>query len=148
MGGDGGFVDDESIGKGRDIVGRQHHVVGNRITEYQTVLLAVFGDVPHAGGDSAIGALTGDIRAGHHNRAVERLNQTGDGGDQLGLAVALHTSDAYNFATPNLERHIADGDVASLVGHLQMRDIKYYFTGCGRTFFNMQHHITTHHHAG
>ena len=34
MGGDGRFIDNQAIGKGCNIVGRQHHVVGNRITKH------------------------------------------------------------------------------------------------------------------
>ena len=130
-------------------VALQDHIVSQRIVQHQTVLMAILGNMAHAG----LGALTDgcirDVPALQPDRAAGRLFESRDAVDQLALAVAVNTGDADDLARADIEADAAHGVIlVYLAGHYEVFHLKNRLARLAGLFLNGELHIAADHHLG
>ena len=89
----------------------QNHVVGQRVIQHQTVLVAVLRDVAHTGLAALADGGIRDVPALESDGAGRGLFEARNTVDQLALAVAVDTGNADDLARADVEADAADGIV-------------------------------------
>ena len=119
---DGGVVAQDAACVRRFVVLGQDEVVLERETEYQSEPLAVARHERHAGPLEVARPRSGHLAAAKLDGAAHRLAQSGQGLDQLVLAVAGDAGDAEDLARPDVEADPLDGLVSAIVRDMQIGD--------------------------
>ena len=108
----------------------QREVLGELELEDEAAPLPVLGNVTHARVERLARRRVGQVFAADADLASRGLAQTGQGVDQLALAVAVDAGDADDLARSDVERDAAHGLEAAVVRHVEVLDLQSGSPGC------------------
>ena len=92
------------------------------------MLVAILGDVAHAGNAALADGVLGDIPAAERKLAGLDRFKAGDAVNELGLAVAVDAGDADDLARAHRKAHV-------------LYSVVFMYAGSNRQIFHVQHHI-------
>ena len=149
-GADGGAIEETAaIAVGPVVVAEDRVVLGGE-TRDDAHPQAVFGHVR----ETECAALTRTEVLAHEvvllqdDRSARGKPDTGEGFEQLGLAVAGHAGDTHDLAGADREAHALHAGDAAAVADFEVADGEQRFAGLGGRFFDAQEHGTADHFLG
>ena len=130
-------------------VALQNHVVGQRVIQHQTVLVAVLRDVAHTGLAALADGGIRDVPALEPDGAGRGLFEARNTVDQLALAVAVDTGNADDLARTDVEADAADGIVlVDLARHDEVLDLQDRLADLAGLLIDGKLHVAANHHLG
>ena len=97
------------------------------------MLVAILGDVAHAGAAAAAHRGMGDVLPQELDAAAAHTAEACQGVHQLGLAIALNARQTENLPPAHGEGHVLDGvALVELGGHREVGDLQHHRPGLGR----------------